>query len=70
MGIAIIPTTEPHFGGLYQALDEVSREKPYLAFVQALPVESAFAFFRNIVANDLCRQDLTKRECFDTGMLA
>ena len=70
MGIVIIPTTEPHFGGLYQAPGEVSREKRYLAFVQALSVESAFAFFRSIFANDLCQQDLTKRECFDTGMLA
>ena len=55
MSIAIIPTTEAHFDGLYQALDEVSREKRYLAFVQAPPVASAFAFFRNIVANDLCQ---------------
>lgn len=70
MGIAIIPTTEPHFEGLYQALDEVPREKLFLAFVQALPVESAFVFFRNIVANDLFQQDLMKRYCFDTEMLA
>lgn len=55
MNIVICTTSEPHFAGLYQALDEVAREKHYLAFVEAPPVDEAFAFFRNIVANDLCQ---------------
>jgi putative acetyltransferase len=55
MSIAILPTSESHFEGLYQALDEVAHEKRYLAFIQAPPVENAFAFFRNIVASDLCQ---------------
>lgn len=52
---AIAPTAETHFEGLRLALDAVAREKRYLAFIQAPPVEEAFAFFRNIVANDLCQ---------------
>jgi len=51
----IVPTSAEHFEGLYQALDFVARERRYLAFFQAPPIESAFAFFRNIVENDLCQ---------------
>ena len=55
MSLSIVPTSECHFEGLRQALDTVAREKRYLAFLQAPPVEEAFAFYRNIVANDLCQ---------------
>lgn len=55
MNLAIIPTAEPYFEGLRQALDTVAREKQYLAFLQAPPAEEAFAFFRNIVTNNLCQ---------------
>lgn len=55
MSFAIAPTAESHFEGLRQVLDIVAREKRYLAFLQAPPEEEAFAFYRNIVANDLCQ---------------
>jgi hypothetical protein len=55
MNFAITPTSEPHFEGLRKVLDTVAREKRYLAFLQAPPAEEAFAFFRNIVANNLCQ---------------
>lgn len=53
--ISIVPTSESHFEGLHRALDTVAREQRYLAFLQAPPAEEAFAFYRNIVANDLCQ---------------
>lgn len=55
MNLLILPTSELHFEGLRQALDVVAREKHYLAFFQAPPIEVAFAFYRNIVANALCQ---------------
>lgn len=55
MHFAIVPTAETYFEGLRQALDIVAREKRYLAFLQAPPSPEAFAFFRNIVVNDLCQ---------------
>jgi putative acetyltransferase len=36
-------------------MDTVAREQRYLAFLQAPPREQAFAFYRNIVTNDLCQ---------------
>jgi ribosomal protein S18 acetylase RimI-like enzyme len=50
----IVPLSESHFEGLRQALDFVAREKRYLAFTQAPEPEQAYAFYRNIVQNDLC----------------
>lgn len=55
MQFAIVPTAEAYFEGLRQTLDSVAREKRYLAFLQAPPPQEAFAFFRNIVAKDLCQ---------------
>ena len=55
MNAAIVPLAESHFEGLRRALDVVAREGRYLAFLQAPPPEQAFAFFRNIFANDLCQ---------------
>ena len=55
MSILILPTSEPYFPGLYRALDIVAREKKFLVFLQAPPIEEALAFYRNIVANDLCQ---------------
>lgn len=55
MSVLILPTAESHFEGLRNVLDEVAREKRYLAFTQAPPPEHAFSFFRNIVTNDLCQ---------------
>lgn len=55
MNISIIPISEALFEGLRAALDVVAREKKYLAFTQAPPVEQTTAFYRNIIKNDLCQ---------------
>ena len=55
MSYVILPTDEKHFVGLHGALDVVAREKRFLAFLQAPPLEEAFAFYRHIVTNDLCQ---------------
>ena len=54
MGLAIVPLAESHFAGLLEAFDSIAREKRYLAFLQAPPLEQGLAFYRNIVDNDLC----------------
>ncbi|MGC3984747.1 MAG: GNAT family N-acetyltransferase [Pseudorhodoferax sp.] len=53
--LRIEPLAERHFPGLYQALDQVAREKRYLAFTQAPPFDEALAFYRGIVADGLCQ---------------
>jgi len=55
MSTKIVPLAESHFEALRAALDVVAREKRYLAFVQAPAPEQAYAFYRNILANDLCQ---------------
>lgn len=55
MTLAIIPTSANYFAGLYEVLDTVAREKRYLSFVQAPPVERALAFFRHVLASELCQ---------------
>jgi ribosomal protein S18 acetylase RimI-like enzyme len=52
---SIVPVAEAHFAGLHCALDAVAREKRFLAFTQAPPFEDSLAFYRGIVANDLCQ---------------
>ncbi|WP_333840761.1 GNAT family N-acetyltransferase [Pelomicrobium sp.] len=55
MSIAIVSPAECYFEGMRQVLDIVAREKRYLAFLQAPPVEETYAFYRNILAKDLCQ---------------
>ena len=55
MQYIILPTSEQHFLSLYHALDIVAREKKFLVFLQAPPIDEALAFFRNIVTNDSCQ---------------
>lgn len=55
MNIAVVPPAERHFQSLRQVLDIVAREKRYLAFLQAPPVEETYAFYRNILAKDICQ---------------
>ena len=56
MGLTLVPTSEAYFPGLYQALDAVAREKRYLVFAQAPPMDAALEFFRHIVAHGLCQR--------------
>jgi len=55
MTFAIVAPNERYFEGMRQVLDVVAREKKYLAFLQAPPFDETYAFYRNILANDLCQ---------------
>ena len=55
MNLSIETVSEAHFSGLHAALDTVAREKRFLAFTQAPPMEQAFDFYRSIIANDHCQ---------------
>ncbi|MBT2305433.1 GNAT family N-acetyltransferase [Variovorax paradoxus] len=55
MNLSIEPVSEAHFAGLRAALDTVAREKRFLAFTQAPPVEQALDFYRSIIANGGCQ---------------
>ncbi len=43
----VVPLTEAHFHQLHAVLDEVAREKRYLAMLQAPPREQTYAFLRD-----------------------
>jgi ribosomal protein S18 acetylase RimI-like enzyme len=42
--IEIVPIAEGHIDGVHRALDSVARERRYLAFLEAPPIESTRAF--------------------------
>jgi RimJ/RimL family protein N-acetyltransferase len=48
--LAIEPLAARHFSALRPVLDEIAREKRYLAFTRAPPRSDVLAFYRNIVA--------------------
>lgn len=48
----IRPIAEEHIAGFHAALDYVAREKKYLAFLEAPPLDKATAFIRNNIAED------------------
>ena len=43
----IVPITAHHVEGFHRALDFVARERRYLAFLEAPPIESTRAFVLN-----------------------
>ncbi len=49
--VEIQPLAEAHFTSLREVLDTVAREKRFLAFTEAPPLEEALAFYREIVAD-------------------
>lgn len=51
--VQILPTAQRHFRGLHRALDIVAREKLYLAFTQAPPLEHSLGFYEDVLKNDL-----------------
>lgn len=55
MSLAIVPPAESHFEAMRHVFDTVARERQYLAFLEAPPAEEVFAFYRNILAKDLCQ---------------
>ena len=45
----IQPLQEAHFERLHQVFDAVCRERRFMAFTQAAPMEQTFAFYRSIL---------------------
>jgi ribosomal protein S18 acetylase RimI-like enzyme len=45
--IEIVPIAQGHIDGFHRALDSVARERRYLAFLEAPPIESTRAFVLN-----------------------
>jgi ribosomal protein S18 acetylase RimI-like enzyme len=52
MKFTVTPITEGHIPGFHAALDAVAREKKYLAFREAPPLEKTAAFIRNNIRED------------------
>jgi RimJ/RimL family protein N-acetyltransferase len=52
MNIRIIPIAEEHIEAFHRALDLVARERKYLAFLEAPPLEQARHFIINNIAKD------------------
>lgn len=52
MSIAIVPIREEHFEGFHAARDAVSRERRYLTFLQAPPLEQVRAFVGRSLTGD------------------
>ena len=51
MSVHIVPTTESHIPGFHAAVDVVSRERRYLVFLAAPPIEQSVAFVRGLLAD-------------------
>lgn len=51
MTALVVPLAEAHFPRLHEVLDEVAREKRYLAMLQAPPREQTYAFLRESLSN-------------------
>src|SRR3989338_3445336 len=52
MNIKIIPIAEQYISGFHAALDIVAREKKYLAFLEAPPLEKTTAFVMDNIQNN------------------
>ena len=52
MPVDIVPIEESHIEGFHRTLDFVARERRYLAFLEAPPVESVRAFVLDNIAKD------------------
>lgn len=50
MDIQIIPMAEEHIEGYHQCLDAVARERRYLAFLEALPLDASRAYVQSMLA--------------------
>jgi len=51
--VRIVRIAEEHIEGYHRCLDSVARERRYLAFVQAPPLESTRQFVLSNIANDV-----------------
>lgn len=50
MTVSIVPIAEQHIAGFHKAVDIVSRERKYLAFLEGPPLEQAREFVLNNIA--------------------
>jgi RimJ/RimL family protein N-acetyltransferase len=50
MPIRIVPTTEEYILGFHPAVDSVARERKYLGFLAAPPIEQTIIFVRQLLA--------------------
>ena len=55
MTFKFVPLQESHFTGLREALGAVAREKRYLAFTQAPPLDECIAFYKSILQHGHCQ---------------
>jgi ribosomal protein S18 acetylase RimI-like enzyme len=60
--IRIIPTAEEYAERFHAAVDAVARERRYLAFVEAPPLESMRAFVRRVLADGVQMLAITKND--------
>jgi RimJ/RimL family protein N-acetyltransferase len=51
MAVRIISTSEEFIAGFRAVVDAVARERKYLAFIEAPPMEKTLAFVRGLLAN-------------------
>lgn len=51
MEVTIVPIAEEHIESFHRCLDTVARERRYLYFVEAPPIESTRAFVRSNISN-------------------
>ncbi len=51
--VQILPIAEEHIESYHRCLDSVARERLYLAFVEAPPLDSTRAFVLSNIANDV-----------------
>lgn len=54
MNLSIEPLHACRFLALREALDSVAREKRFLAFTEAPPLEEAYAFYASVLSNQEC----------------
>jgi hypothetical protein len=52
MNIRIVPIAEEHIAEFHRVLDVVARERKYLAFLKAPPLEAARVFILNNIAKN------------------
>lgn len=48
--VTVVPVAEEHIAGYHHAVDRVARERRYLAFLEALPIEKSAEFVRENIA--------------------
>jgi hypothetical protein len=66
----IIPITQDHIDSFHRALDFVARERRYLAFREAPPIESTRAFVSNMIKRGYPQYVLSRLEMSSAGAIS